>query len=204
MQDLWGLFKFYKFPCNQFDGTWGTIDDRGMGQSEFRKVSLFWGNKLNLSWVGSLFFPHPLQMILNQTSDRAFYSKSILGKFCSYWNKVFHKTNASFTPLACWCNCSYLHEMFLIAVPAALFWPHLSQLISLQSSLKMSHSCCMSNSYLFLVNLCVLPASLLAGLQLFFPEHLSKSQEIEEGWTCPGSEECFSHCSQRAALVQCK
>lgn len=50
--------KFYKMPCNVFNSTRGTIGDSGIGQREFRKVSLFGGNKLNLSCV--LFvFPIP-------------------------------------------------------------------------------------------------------------------------------------------------
>lgn len=66
-----------------------------------------------------------------------------------------HRTKAPFTLLKCWCNCSGFPGTFLVAIAAALLYPHLSSLISQQSSSEKSHLCCMSNSYPFLINLCV-------------------------------------------------
>lgn len=69
----------------------------------------------------------------------------------------------------------------------------------------MSHSCCMSNSYLFLVSPCVLPASFPCRLAAFLSwafGHESRDRRGLKG--CPRSEEYSSHCSRRAALVQYK
>lgn len=67
-----------------------------------------------------------------------------------------HRTKAPFTLLKCWSNCSGFPGTFLVTVAAALLYPRLSPLISLQSSSEKSRLRCISNSYPFLINLCVL------------------------------------------------
>lgn len=43
--------KVCKIPCNRFNGSCGTIGDRGIDQREFQKDALFWDNELNHSCV---------------------------------------------------------------------------------------------------------------------------------------------------------